>query len=278
MKRNAIIMAAGFSSRFVPLSFEKPKGLLEVKGEILIERQIRQLKEAGIEEIVVVTGYKSECFAYLKEKHSVILIHNPYYKERNNHSSLYVARDYISNTYICSSDNYFSDNIFIQKPKNSYYSAVFNKGKTNEWCMAVDKTDRIVGVDIGGSDSFVMIGPAYINQDFSKKLKRLIVEAMGNEESKDFYWEDLYRHHMEEFEMYIRKYDDNVINEFDSLDDLRHFDSNYIKKTGSKVLEEIAIKHGCSESDINSIVPEKKEGFVEGFSYKIGKNRYRYFL
>ena len=57
---NAIIMAAGVSSRFVPLSYEKPKALIEVKGEILIERQIKQLKEAGIPEIVVVTGYKKE--------------------------------------------------------------------------------------------------------------------------------------------------------------------------------------------------------------------------
>jgi len=41
---NAIIMAAGTSSRFAPLSYEKPKSLIEVKGEVLIERQIRQLK------------------------------------------------------------------------------------------------------------------------------------------------------------------------------------------------------------------------------------------
>ena len=36
---NAIIMAAGMSSRFAPLSYERPKGLLNVKGEILIERE-----------------------------------------------------------------------------------------------------------------------------------------------------------------------------------------------------------------------------------------------
>ena len=36
---NAIIMAAGTSSRFAPLSFERPKALIEVRGEILIERQ-----------------------------------------------------------------------------------------------------------------------------------------------------------------------------------------------------------------------------------------------
>ena len=37
---NAVIMAAGFASRCAPLSYEKPKGLFTVKGEILIERQI----------------------------------------------------------------------------------------------------------------------------------------------------------------------------------------------------------------------------------------------
>ena len=50
---NAIIMAAGTSSRFAPLSYEMPKGLISVKGEVLVERQIRQLREAGIEEIVL---------------------------------------------------------------------------------------------------------------------------------------------------------------------------------------------------------------------------------
>lgn len=41
--KNAIILAAGFASRCAPLSYERPKGLFVIKGEILIERQIRQL-------------------------------------------------------------------------------------------------------------------------------------------------------------------------------------------------------------------------------------------
>ena len=65
---NAVIMAAGTSSRFAPLSYEMPKALITVKGEVLIERQIRQLKEAGVPEIYIVTGYKAEQFKYLEEK------------------------------------------------------------------------------------------------------------------------------------------------------------------------------------------------------------------
>lgn len=64
---NAVILAAGTSSRFAPLSYEKPKGLITVRGEVLIERQIRQLKEAGIQEILIVVGYQKEKFEYLEK-------------------------------------------------------------------------------------------------------------------------------------------------------------------------------------------------------------------
>ena len=72
-KRNAIIMAAGTASRFVPLSAERPKGLLEVKGEILIERQIRQLQEAGISDITIVVGYKAEMFRHLRQRAEAVV-------------------------------------------------------------------------------------------------------------------------------------------------------------------------------------------------------------
>ena len=54
---NAVILAAGASTRFIPLSLEQPKGLFEVKGERLIERQIKQLKDAGIDDITVVVVF-----------------------------------------------------------------------------------------------------------------------------------------------------------------------------------------------------------------------------
>ncbi len=58
-------MAAGLSKQFAPVSAYCPKGLTLVKGEVLIERQIRQLQEAGITNIYVVVGYKKELFYYL---------------------------------------------------------------------------------------------------------------------------------------------------------------------------------------------------------------------
>lgn len=92
---NAIIMAAGMATRFAPLSYEKPKALIEVKGEVLIERQIRQLIEAGVPQIIVAAGYKKELFGYLTDKYGVMLVENPDYRTRNNHSTLYHVRDYL---------------------------------------------------------------------------------------------------------------------------------------------------------------------------------------
>lgn len=278
MVRNAVIMAAGFSSRFVPLSWEKPKALLDVKGEILIERQIRQLKEAGISEIVVVTGYKAELFQYLEEKFGVILVHNPYYETRNNHSSLYVAREYLKNTYICCADNYYLTNIFVEEPKKSYYSSIYIDGPTDEWCLSLDESDLIKKVTVGGRDSYIMIGPAFFSEEFSRIFKELLVETMENEAKADDYWEDIYLDNMDKLSLYARKFEESFIEEFDSLEDLRLFDKRYLDDTGSKILEEIAKNHKVKQSDITVLKPIKEDGKAVGFNYSIGQNNLSYHL
>lgn len=80
--RNAIILAAGYGMRMVPADREIPKGLLEVYGEPLIERLIKQLQEAGISEICVVVGYKKEKYEYLIKRYGVKLIFNAEYAEK----------------------------------------------------------------------------------------------------------------------------------------------------------------------------------------------------
>lgn len=163
---NAIIMAAGTASRFAPLSYEKPKALIEAREEVLIERQIRQLREAGINEIVVVTGYQAEQFEYLREKFDVVLVHNPDYLTRNNNASIYVAREYLKNSYICSSDNYFLSNPFESDVDESYYSAIYMEGETGEWCIAEDD-GWIKDVKVGGQASWVMLGHVFWSESFS---------------------------------------------------------------------------------------------------------------
>lgn len=96
---NAVILAAGEASRFAPLSFEKPKPMFEVRGEVLIDRMIAQLQEAGVRQIYVVVGYMAEAFDYLKDVDGVEVVFNPDYADMNNFASLYAVADKLANSY-----------------------------------------------------------------------------------------------------------------------------------------------------------------------------------
>ncbi|MBQ8619641.1 MAG: NTP transferase domain-containing protein [Clostridia bacterium] len=273
---NAIIMAAGMSSRFIPLSYEKPKALLEVKGEILIERQIRQLKAAGISEIIVVVGYMAEKFEYLRDRFGVILVKNHEYLTRNNHSSIYAAKDYLKNTYICSADNYFLENPFEQNVLNSYYAAIYAEGKTKEWCLHTDESGRIICVQVGGENAWYMMGHAFWDQEFSKRFQQCLETEYDKIETKNMFWEDIYIKHIDTLNMMIRRYDKECIFEFDSLDELREFDESYIDNTRSEIIKSVAERLNAQQKDIGRIVPAREQDSIIGFYFCFRDVTYRY--
>lgn len=271
-RRNAVIMAAGMSSRFVPLSSEKPKGLLKVKGEILIERQIRQLLEAGIGDITVVTGYMADKFAYLSDKFGVSLVHNPDYERYNNTSSVIRVLDRLANTFLCSSDNYFLQNVFADNPGQSYYSALYAEGPTAEYCISTDGKDAITGVSIGGNDSWYMIGHVYLDADFGSKFANILEKEYRQAETRQQYWEDVYIRHLRELPpMKIRRYKDGEIAEFDTLDELRLFDKSYITDTRSSVIKAISRRLGVEESELHDF---RKREIPGSFSFEAPDGKY----
>lgn len=276
-KRNAIIMAAGTSSRFVPLSAECPKGLLEVKGEILIERQIRQLCEAGISDITVVTGYKASSFEYLRDKFGVDIVYNEDYNRYNNTSSMIRVLDRLSNTFVCSSDNYFPDNVFLDNPGYSYYSALYANGVTGEYCLDTDDDDSINSVSVGGADSWYMIGHVFFSEEFSRRFAELLRREYEKEETRQGYWEDVYIRFIDILpKMKIRRYKDSEIKEFDTLDELRCFDVSYIDDTRSTVIKDIARELGCNESGLTCFIKEGHLGSHLQFTFMKGGQPYRY--
>lgn len=274
---NAIIIAAGTSSRFVPLSYEKHKGLITVKGEVLIERQIKQLLEAGITDIYMVVGYKKEQFEYLQDKFGVKLIANDAYLMRNNHSSIWVAREFLKNSYVCSVDNYFSSNPFEKHVDESYYATVYATDYTNEWCVETDEDDFITDVKVGGSDSWYMLGHTFWSEDFSNKFIEILEKEYENEETKGLLWESIYQNHLDVLKMKIRRYEPNFIFEFDTLDELRAFDESYIENTRSKLLKDIAEKLSVSEGCIKGIKEIKdKDNAATGFTCFVHNKKYSY--
>lgn len=274
---NAVIMAAGTASRFAPISYERPKALIEVKGEILLERQIRQLLEAGIKEIIIVVGYKKEQFMYLKDKFGVIIVENNEYLTRNNNSSIYAVRKYLKNTYICSSDNYFSKNPFEEYVDDSYYAAVYADGETKEWCMTEDKDGYIDSVTVGGKDAWFMLGHTFWSEEFSSKFLEILEEIYDLPETVDLLWESIYMQHLDTLKMKMRKYEDDFIFEFDTLDELRVFDTSYVEDTRSEILKKIASELNCKESDLNDIKTFKTEdNSASGIIFNAGNEKYKY--
>ena len=274
---NAIIMAAGVSSRFAPLSFETPKALTEVKGEILIERQIRQLQDAGVKEIYIIVGYKAEQFEYLQDKLGVRLIKNDAYMTRNNHSSIYAARDIIRNTYICSGDNYFLNNPFEREVEDSYYAAVYADGDTREWCMQTDADGYITQVEVGGRNVWYMLGHAFWSEDFSKRLLEFLEEEYDRPETVGLFWENIFINHLDVLKMKMRKYPEDFIFEFDSIDELRQFDETYISDTRSKILKDIAKQLGGTEAELREITACKStDTTVTGIRFRFRLELYTY--
>lgn len=276
-KRNAIIMAAGTSSRFVPLSAECPKGLVEVKGEVLIERQIRQLIEAGITDISLVVGYKADMFDYLRGKYGVKIVLNEDFARYNNTSSLIRVIDKLNNTFVCSSDNYFPENVFLKDSEESYYSTLYAEGDTNEYCVTTNADDYITDVRVGGRDAWYMVGHVFFNQEFSEAFRRIMIEEYKKDTTKQGYWEDLYIRYIDQLpKMKINRYKKGEIQEFDSLDELRMFDSSYIENTRSSVIKSICKTLEIQESSVHGFKNIKHNGNYLHFQFKVGDITYEY--
>lgn len=276
MNRNAIIIAAGTSSRFVPLSYEKPKGMVEVKGEVLIERQIRQLHEAGVVDVTIVVGYMAEQFSYLREKFGVEIVKNKDYFCYNNTSSMMLVVDRLRNTYICCSDQYYENNPFLQDMQQSAYASLYADGKTNEYCLDLNEEDCICDVQIGGKDAWYMAGFAYLSEDFSKKFGEILTREYQDIATRQMYWEDVYIKHINELPMMqIVRFADEELKEFDSLDELRMFDKTYVDDTRSAIVKSICQKQQCSESELSGF-RKTKETEGQSFTFQYEDTKYMY--
>lgn len=253
---NAIILSAGPSSRFVPLSLELPKGLFKVRDDVLIERQIRQLKEAGIDDITIVLGYKKELFFYLKDKYDVNFVINTDFNRKNNIESLYLARHKISSTYICSCDDYFVDNPFDQYEFDTFYASINTSEKTNEMYVKTNNKGEIISMKKGLPCGDILLGHAFFSKEFSSEFIKLIEEVRATGEYDKNFWEKLVADHLKKLpKMSIKHYPSDKIFEFDYVEELRRFDEKYVKHSESKIMMNICSVFKCKENEIIGFKP-----------------------
>ena len=184
--QNAVILAAGYGLRMVPVNREIPKGLLEVEGERLIERLIRQLHEAGIFEIYVVVGFMKESYEYLMDDYGVQLIVNPEYAAKNNLHSLKLAASHLSNTYVLPCDIWCERNPFQARELYSWY--MVSDLVDNESMVRVNRKRELIGITAGQGGN-AMVGVTYLLEEDAKgvreRLEKLSADPLYDQE----FWE-----------------------------------------------------------------------------------------
>lgn len=274
---NALILAAGMSTRFVPVSFEKPKGLIAVKGEVLIERIIRQLREKGVEEIVVVVGYMMSKFLYLREKFGVTLVVNNEFATKNTHSSVYCAKKHLGNTYICCSDNYYPENPFHEYEYRAFYCSIFLEGISYvERAFTFDEDGLIYDTNKPSNNQWIMYGHAYFDKTFTKNFIPILDSYYGREGVENLYWENVYAENLDQLPMYIKQCKDGEILEFDSMEELKAFDPDFIAHNRIKIFENICRVLHCDIKEIKEIEVIKKGLNNRSFKFLVNEQYYVY--
>lgn len=227
--KKAIIFAAGFGSRMLPVTANTPKPLVEVNGIRIIDRLLDALINKGISDITIVIGYLKDKFYELKEKYpNIKFIYNDKYESENNISSAILAKEEINGCYICAGDLLVSNPDIIKKYhyRSNYLASYVIE--TDDWCFDV-YNGIIRNYRKGGEFCYNQYEITYWNEEDCEKLKEHWVRAYGMKEGKELFWEfiplsifkDLY-------EVEVRACSKEDIMEIDNYYELAELDSKYM--------------------------------------------------
>ena len=249
--KNAVILAAGFGMRMVPINTQTPKGLIEIHGEPLIERLIKQLREVGVENISIVVGFLKESYEYLIDKYGVKLIVNVQYAEKNNLHSLNLARDMLEDCYIVPCDIWCKENPFKKAEFYSWYM-VNDKPDANSPARVTKKKELAFDADGKGN---TMVGIAYFTAKDAKFLKETVSRLATTPAFDHEFWEAAL-YHNPKFTVAARLTDAESTVEINTYEQLREFDenSNQLKTDAISIICEALY---VTEKDITDISVSK---------------------
>ncbi|MGI6439040.1 MAG: phosphotransferase [Sphaerochaetaceae bacterium] len=264
--KRAIILAAGYGLRMVPINMESPKGLLQVKNEVIIERLIRQLHEVGITEIHIVVGFLKERFEYLIDLYGVELHVNPHYRDTLNLHSLAIVKDYIEDAYIVPSDIWSRHNPFNNVELYSWYLVTDKiSPKSN---VSPNRKGELVPSLLEGNS---MLGIAFLTQSHASFLREALEESVSHKQYKDAYWEELlFSYHKR---IYARLLPQRDIVDINTYEQLRLID-DHSENLSNEAIATISKVFNIPEGEINHIEVMKKGMTNRSFLFQVHDNTY----
>lgn len=267
--KNAIILAAGYGSRMVPINADCPKGLLTVDGEHLIDRLIKQLHEKNVTDISVIVGFMKEKYEYLIDSFGVKIIYNKDYASKNNLHSLNCVVNKISNTYIIPCDIFCKKNPFSRIEFYSWY--MLNELIDSNSTVRITCSQSIESIN-NGQHGNKMIGISYISDSDAIQLKKNIKVLCNDSVNNNAFWEKAL------FEMENIKVAANVklsseVTEINSYEQLRELDCNS-RELENEALKVIEASFKCKNEDIQNIRTLKKGMTNRSFIFTVDSKKY----
>ncbi len=217
---NAIILAAGMGTRLRPLTAERPKSLVEIAGESFFARQVRQLREAGIADITVVTGYKAEAFDHWRGQPGLSFVHNPVFDTRNNLWSMLVVRDRLGDTVVLDGDVRLADGLIpCTSPATSRWFVGYREDMRNEWVVRLDGGDRVTRVDVDSGSGWILTGLSYWSAADGAYLARAVEEASRGPEADTIFWDEIPRRSLDALDVRAQRIGPGDWAEIDTIQD-----------------------------------------------------------
>lgn len=236
--KRAIIIAAGFGSRMVPITLNTPKPLVRVHGKRIIDSILDSIVGAGIEEIHLVRGYLGEQFDQLLYKYPTIkFVENPDYNEANNISSAMRVKELLQNAYV------FEADLLLHNPKiikKYHYDSCFYgipMERSDDWCFKTKNNiiqEQLVGEELKEEEKnkkvelYQQVGISYWSQEDGKRLETDIEVAYNMPGGKERYWDQVpFVCFKGKYQVQIQECRLEDIIEIDSFSELKMIDKTY---------------------------------------------------
>lgn len=246
----AIILCAGLGKRLAPITINKPKPLLQIKGRSILENTISMLHSANISDIIVVCGYKHNLFDEAQKQLNFKKIVFPQFEKKNSAASLkFVAKYITKGTLIINGDLFFIRN-FIDDLTFGVSQFLGQEIKNGAfWGYIIDENGKLLDIDINANSGFGDGIAFFDNVADVAILQKCLMEC-----DDDSYWESLVLKALNKVNFYAFKAQVPFYVEIDSIKDA--LDSNLLTP------QEVAMQ--CS---INGKI-ERLKG-ITNINYKI---------
>lgn len=267
--KRAIILAAGYGMRMIPINRETPKGLLTVKGQPLIERLISQLHEADIRDITVVVGFMKEAYEYLIDAYGVELLVNSEYASKNNLYSLLAAKDRLADSYVLPCDIWCKETPFRKVESYSWY--MVSNEKRSDSFVRVNRAQELV-VTNKKEQGCRMVGIAYFMAKDAEQIKKSIERYAQAEANDSAFWEEAV-FFQGRISLAAHCIADDKVTEINTFEQLRELDASS-EHLHSDAIQVIVSAMQVDQMDIREIAVLKKGMTNRSFSFSCRGKRY----